>query len=166
MPPALPAAFSRRSESRVIYSEVVRWLAIVPLVLAGCGAPPSASDVTKEPWYNQSVQELTAITRQADDAFKAGKGDDAAALIQKGEPIKDRLLTASHPTLEAEIAASDLEDLYGRMLLSNHHYGWAQIMFQKNLSRWKHWEPQTDETRRRLKQAQDEIAETSKKMEQ
>ena len=77
-----------------------------------------------------------------------------------------RLLDVQHPTLEAAEAASDLDDLYGRMLLSNHHYGWAQMMFQKNLSRWKHWDPQTEETARRLKLAESEIAECTKKMEQ
>jgi hypothetical protein len=56
-------------------------------------------------------------------------------------------------------AASDLDDLYGRMLLSNQHYVWAQTLFQKNLARWKYWQPQTPETARRMKQAEDAIAE-------
>jgi len=77
-----------------------------------------------------------------------------------------RLLAVPHPTLEAAEAASDLDDLYGRMLLSNHHYGWAQMMFQKNLSRWKHWDPQTEETTRRMKQAESEIAECTRKIDQ
>jgi hypothetical protein len=61
--------------------------------------------------------------------------------------------------LEAAIAASDQDDLYGRMLLSNRHYGWARLLFQKILSRWKHWQPQTPETARLLKQAESAIAE-------
>jgi len=106
------------------------------------------------------------MNRQANDFFRAGKGDDAAAVIEKGQPIMKQLLAVSKPSLEAVEAASDLDDLYGRMLLSNRHYAWAQMLFQKNLSRWKHWEPQTDETARRFKQAQDEIAECSRRMEQ
>jgi hypothetical protein len=54
---------------------------------------------------------------------------------------------------------ADQDDLYGRMLFSNHHYGWARLLFQKNLSRWKHWQPQTPETARLLKQAESAIAE-------
>lgn len=106
------------------------------------------------------------MAKQADGLFKAGKGDDAAAVIQKAQPLQKRVLEVSHPTLAAAQAASDLDDLYGRMLLSNHHYGWAQMMFQKNLSRWKHWDPQTEDTARRFKLAESEIAECTKKMEQ
>lgn len=106
------------------------------------------------------------MARQAENSFRAGRADEASATIQKAEPIQKRLLGVPHPSLEAAEAASDLDDLYGRMLLSNRHYGWAQMMFQKNLSRWKHWEPQTEETARRLKLAESEIAECSRKMEQ
>jgi hypothetical protein len=56
-------------------------------------------------------------------------------------------------------AAGDLDQLYGTMLLNNRHYGWARMMFQENLARWKHWRPATDESQRRLKQAEDAIAE-------
>ena len=70
-----------------------------------------------------------------------------------------RLLAVPNPTLEAAVAASDLDDLYGRMLLSNRHYGWARLQFQKNLSRWKHWQPQTPETARLRQQAESAIAE-------
>ncbi len=105
------------------------------------------------------------MNRQAEDFFKAGRGDDAAAMIQKAQPVMKRVLDVSHPSLEAVEAASDLDDLYGRMLLANRHYGWAQMMFQKNLSRWKHWEPQTEETVRRRKQAAARIEECAKQME-
>jgi hypothetical protein len=61
--------------------------------------------------------------------------------------------------------ASDLDDLYGRMLLANRHYGGARLLFQKNLARWKHWQPQTPETARRLKQAESAIAECDRHLE-
>jgi hypothetical protein len=138
---------------------------ISAFLLIGCGSAPRPRDATQEAWYRQSVAELDGLNRQADDAFKAGKGDEAAAIIQKAQPVMKKILDVTHPTLEAAEAASDLDDLYGRMLLSNHHYGWAQMMFQKNLSRWKHWEPQSEETARRLKQAESEIAECSRRME-
>ena len=133
--------------------------------LAGCGSAPARRDPTADASYKQSVQELAALNRQAEDFFKAGKGDEAAAAIEKAQPVMKKVLDVPHPSLEAAEAASDLDDLYGRMLLSNRHYGWAQMMFQKNLSRWKHWEPQSEETVRRRKQAEAGIAECSKQIE-
>jgi hypothetical protein len=128
--------------------------------LASCEqAPAPPRDATKEPWYRETVEQLTAMNREADSAFAAGKSDQAAALIEKGQPLVARLLDVPNPTLQAAIGASDLDDLYGRMLLSNRHYGWARLQFQKNLSRWKHWQPQTPETARLLKQAESAIAE-------
>jgi hypothetical protein len=128
--------------------------------LAGCEqAPAPPRDATKEPWYRETLEQLTAMNREADNAFAAGKSDQASALIEKGQPLVARLLSIPNPTLEAAIGASDLDDLYGRMLLSNRHYGWARLLFQKNLSRWKHWQPQTPETARLLKQAESAIAE-------
>ena len=128
--------------------------------LASCEqAPAPPRDATKEPWYRDTVEQLTAMNREANSAFADGKSDQAAALIEKGQPLVARLLSVPNPTLQATIAASDQDDLYGRMLLSNRHYGWARLLFQKNLSRWKHWQPQTPETARRLKQAESAIAE-------
>lgn len=130
-------------------------------MIAGCGGNSRSGDAGQA-WYRQTTAQLAAADRQAEDDFQHGKNDDAAAIIEKAEPMAARLLSVPHPTLEAAEAASDLDDLYGRMLLSNRHYGWARLLFQKNLSRWKHWEPQTDETRRRYKLAESEIAECDK----
>lgn len=105
------------------------------------------------------------MARDAEAAFKRGKADDAAALIEKGEPIASDLLGVPRPTLEATEAASDIDDLYGRMLLSNRHYEWAQMQFQKNVARWKYWKPQTPETARRMQQAQAAVAECDRGME-
>ena len=130
------------------------------ILLTGCAPAPAPQerDETRQPWYSQAVEELAAINAQAEISFKSGQSDQAAALIQKGQPIQNRLLSARKPTLAAMEAVSDLDDLYGRMLLSNRHYGWARLFFQKNLARWKHWSPQTEEGTRRLKEAEAEIA--------
>ncbi len=131
------------------------------LFLAGCRSelvqPPA--DQTTQTWYVQNVEQLAAIDRDAETAFQQGKSDDAAALIEKGQPLMKTVVSVPRPTFAAVAAASDLDDLYGRMLLSNRHYGWARLLFQKNLARWKHWTPATPETARRLKQAEAEIAE-------
>ncbi len=131
-------------------------------MLVSCGDAPSVRDPTQEAWYRQTIDQLAAADRQAEAAYKEGKRDDAAAIIQKSEPVATKLLSVSKPTLEAVTAAADLDDLYGQMLLSNRHYGWARLLFQKNLNRWKHWQPQTEETARRYKLAASEIAECDK----
>jgi hypothetical protein len=130
------------------------------MALVSCGgSSPAVRDPTREAWYRQTTEQLAAADRLAEAAYKEGKRDDAAAIIQKSEPLATRLLSVSKPTLEAVEAASDLDDLYGQMLLTNRHYEWARLLFQKNLNRWKHWQPQTEETARRYKLAAAEIAE-------
>jgi hypothetical protein len=146
--------------------EAVRVLAILfAALLAGCSGSTSPHDVTRELWYQQTVAQVAQMNREAENFFKGGKPDQAAATIEKAEPLVRRLLGISHPSVEAAQAASDLDDLYGRMLLSNRHYGWARLQFQKNLSRWKHWTPQTPDTERRVKLALAEIAECDRHIE-
>ena len=138
-------------------------VALVSLI--GCENRPSASsnrDETQAAWYMQTVKEVAAINREAVQDFESGKSDDAAKLIQQAEPLVTRLLAVQHPNLAANEVASDLDQLYGRMLFSNRHYAWARLMFQKNLSRWKHWEPQTPDTLRRYKEAEAAIIECDK----
>jgi len=125
-------------------------------------SPPqrdAARDATKEAWYSETVQQLVGMNGEARSFFESGKSDQAAALIEKGQPLMSRLLSVPRPTLEATEAASDPDDLYGRMLLANRHYGWARLLFQKNLARWRHWQPETPEAARRLQQAKAAIAE-------
>jgi len=138
-------------------------------ILTGCGpsAPLNTAtpDPTKEPWYEQTTDQLAKLNREAEGFFQKKQFDPAAALIEQGKPLADRLVSVQHPTLAAAEAASDLDDLYGRMLLANRHYGWARLLFQKNQARWKNWQPQTQETARRLKQAEMAIAECDREIE-
>ena len=144
-------------------------LAASAVVLTACSPAPapvvrSAPDLTTEPWYGETTWKLAAITRDAGQFLKQGKPDQAAALITSAQPLEARLLSAARPTLSAMEAASDLDRLYGRMLLSNRHYGWARLAFQKDEVRWKNWRPQTDESLRRFKEAQASVAECDRKM--
>ena len=80
-------------------------------------------------------------------------------MVTEGQPLLNRLIAVPRPTLAAMEAASDLDDLYGRMLLRDHRYGWARLQFQKNAVRWKHWSPRTGATARRLQEAEARLAE-------
>jgi hypothetical protein len=138
----------------------VRWIVILSAlaVLIACAPAPKppervVRDLTTEEWYRQTTDQLTAMNREAESLLKSGSFDPAAAVITKGQPLENRLLAVPRPTLAAMEAASDLDDLYGRMLLRNRHYGWASSVFQKNVTRWRTWKPQTAETARRLKVA-------------
>ena len=115
--------------------EPVRLLVLVAAaLLTGCVSPPVGSskpDPTQEAWYGETVEQLAAIDREAGAALQNHKPDQAAALIERGQPLMKRLLDVRRPTLAAAEAASDLDDLYGRMLLSNRHYEWAEFLFQK-----------------------------------
>jgi hypothetical protein len=138
-------------------------LLMVLVVLTGCANPPSPPSIppdspTTKAWYGQTVDELAGLNLEAGRLMRLGKSDQAAALILKGEPLSKRLLSVPQPTLAATVAASDLDELYGRMLFSNRNYGWARLTFQKNLVRWKYWKPQTPETQAKLKEAEAAIA--------
>ena len=130
--------------------------------LAACGSAPvvepAKADPTTEAWYPQVSAELTKLTRDAELALKQGKADQASALITKGQPLINRLLGVPNPTLAAMEAASDLDHLYATMLLSNHHYGWARMLYQKNQARWRNWKPENAESVRRRAQAESGIA--------
>jgi hypothetical protein len=145
-------------------------LVVTAIFMASCAAPPPPPspkvvvDPVTESWYAPAITELAALNRETESLLKAGKADDAAAGITKGQALAARLLTAARPPLEAMEAAADNENFYAGMLLVNKNYGWARLSYQKNASRWKNWRPQTEDTARRLKQAQDGIAEVDKRM--
>jgi hypothetical protein len=139
------------------------------VLLAGCAPKPAPvvqpkPDPATEPWYGQVAEQLAGMNREAAKLLENGRQDRAAAIISKGQPLAARLLTAPQPTLPAMEAASDLDQLYGRMLFANRHYGWARLTFQKNLIRWKNWKPQTPDTLRRLKEAQTALAECDRQL--
>jgi hypothetical protein len=138
------------------------------LWLTGCApsAPVSTAkaDPTTENWYPQTTDRLATMVRSADQLFQNGRAQEAAAIVTSGQSLQNRLLTAPRPTLGAMEAIADLDHLYGRMLMSNGYYGSARMLFQKNVTRWKTWKPQTPDTEARLKQANAAIAECDRHM--
>ena len=144
----------------------LRWFLLFAALFSGCAPQPAPStrgtlpsDPTTENWYHDATAQLASLSREAEHLFREGKSDEAAAVITKAQPLMNRVLGVPRPTLSAMEAASDLDDLYGRMLLANRNYGWARLLFQKNLARWKRWKPETEETKRRWKLAESEIGE-------
>jgi hypothetical protein len=126
--------------------------------------PPAGADPTADSSYGKSVDQLAELTKQAEALVAAGRPDDASPIVQRAQAIQAKLLSAPRPTLAAMEAASDLDDLYGRMLMANNQYGWARDFFQKNAVRWKAWKPQTPETEKRRADALARVAECEKKM--
>jgi hypothetical protein len=134
--------------------------ALLLAILSGCGeppAPPPPHDETQDPWYAETVARVASITKEATDDFDHGKADSASALILQAEPQANQLLAVLRPTLEATIAAADLDAIYARMLFSNRHYEWAQFLYQKNVARWKYWKPPTADSARRQKEAEAQV---------
>ena len=142
---------------------------LAAVLLGACGpAPPAAKapkvDPTTEAWYAQSTEKLTGLDRAAEQYFQAGRSQEAAAIITSAQSLQTRLLAAPRPTLAAMEAIADLDRVYGKMLVSNGYFGEARLLFQKNITRWKTWKPQTPETEHRLQEANADIAECDKHM--
>jgi hypothetical protein len=137
------------------------------LLLIACGVPPRPQPTVPAadtPAYADLAGQLASLNREAEADLKKGQGDKAATAVQNGLPIQAKLLEVPRPTLEAMQAISDLDDIYARMLLAGHREGWARIMYQKNVARWKYWKPETDDSARRLKQAETGIAECDRRL--
>jgi len=138
------------------------------VLLAGCGpsAPerPTKVDPTTESWYPETAERLTKMDRAAEQLFENGRTQEAAAIVTSAQSLESRLLAAPRPTLEAMEAVADLDRIYGRLLIHNGFYGEARLLFQKNITRWKTWKPQTPETERRLEEANTDMAECDRHM--
>lgn len=138
-------------------------------MLVSCAPPPRPvevpkPDLTLDPSYGQTVDQLNALTRTAEKLFQSGQAEKAGALVVDAQPLLSRLLSATHPTLAAMQAVSDSDRLYCRMLLANRHYGWARLLFQKEVTRWKTWKPETADTALRLKTAVAGLAECDRRL--
>jgi hypothetical protein len=137
-------------------------LLTIALLLTGCAKPPAEPpkpDPTAEPWYAAAVADVVRLQSEAEALLKEGRADEAGARVTETQPLTGKLLSVPKPTLEAVKAASGIDDLYGRMLMRNRHYGWARMQFQKNVARWRSWSPQTEETRQLRQHAEAAMAE-------
>lgn len=145
----------------------LRWflLAIISVAVS-CSSPQNtkssisnpATDPTRLPDYLATIEQLTTLNAAASGHMLAGRRQEAAALVTEGQPLAKELLSVSRPNLAAMEAVSDLDQIYGDLLLANRHTLYARQLFQRNVARWKHWKPQTEDTLRRLREAEDSIA--------
>ena len=136
-------------------------------LLTACAPAPQQApkvDPTSEAWYGPMVQRLAQIDVDAAVLAQSNRLQDAAVLVTSGQAMQIRLLSAPRPTLEAMQAIADLDQVYGHMLIANGFFGEARMLFQKNVTRWRTWKPQTPDTQNRLKLANDGIAECDKHM--
>ena len=143
------------------------WLTVAALLLGGCAPAPVAApkvDPATEGWYAEAVDRLTKIDRVTEQLFQNGRTQEAAALVTSGQSLQNRLLTAPRPGLEAMEAIADLDQVYGKLLVSNGYFGEARLLFQKNVTRWKTWKQKTPETESRLKMANEAMTECDRHM--
>lgn len=136
-------------------------------MFTGCAPTPRETpkvDPTAEAWYAPMVERLTNMDRAAEQLVENNRLQEAAAIVTSGQALQTRLLSAPRPTLEAMQAIADLDQVYGYMLIHNGYFGEARMLFQKNVTRWKTWKPQSPDTKNRLKRANDGIAECDKHM--
>ena len=148
-------------------NRAVSFSCFAAVLLAGCAPAPVQTqkvDPTTEAWYAPMVERLTAMDRTAEQLFQNGKIQEAAAIVTSGQSLQNRLLSAPRPTLPAMEAIADLDQIYGKMLVYNGFFGEARLLFQKNVTRWRTWKPQSPETEDRLKQANQSIAECDRHM--
>ena len=105
------------------------------------------------------VATLEKLRAEAEALQQRGDGDAAAKRIELAQQISAWVLRDPRPTLDAMKAVAAIDDLYGRSLLRNRHYGWARLFFQKNVARWRTWPAPTEETERLRREAEAAIAE-------
>jgi hypothetical protein len=164
--PSSPRYKRWASACRPFCGAVIGWVVLLlSLQITACSSTPTPAstpavqaDPTTESWYTETIEKLSTLTAEARTHFEAGRRTEASSRIREAVPLSRKLLEIPRPNLEAMQAASDLDQLYGDMLMDTRHYGHAREFYQKNVARWRHWQPQTDDTRRRLKEATAAIA--------
>lgn len=138
-------------------------------MLAACGGAPAPkpvvkADPTAEAGYLHAIEELAGLNRSATAFLAKNDRSEAGALIERGAPFARQLLSVPQPSLAALEAVSDRDQMYAEMLMANQHWVDARQMLIKNVLRWRNWQPQTDDTKRRLDAAQRAVAECDRRM--
>jgi hypothetical protein len=118
-------------------------------VMVSCAAPPpppaqkAAVDPGDGEWYAPAITELAGLNRESGVAIAGAASPTMRRENHEGAGVVGAAAVGCAPPLEAMEAAADNENLYAGMLLANKNFGWARLSYQKNVSRWKNWRPQT-----------------------
>lgn len=135
-------------------NQLLQALCALALLLAACGSPARAPQAAA-PKIDRAAQrarlaELENANRAARELFD--KGDRAAAgeIVGRTEAMAIALIGGDpSPSIEIMRAVSDHDELYGRLLMANRHWGHARHILAKIENRWRLWQPQDDESRKR-----------------
>lgn len=147
----------------------MHWICVLALLLlCSCAAPnkqaPPAADPLQNADYRTSLERVQALNRQAYEHWRNGERDAAAQLLKQAQPLVQQLLESRRPPLAAFEAASDFDQLYAQLLMANRHFPWARQIFMTDVVRWRNWKPETDDTVRRRKAAEEGVAACDKAM--
>jgi hypothetical protein len=88
--------------------------------LTACASPPgetAKADPTKEAGYDQTLQQLIALNREAEKDFISGKKEEAGKLVVDGEALASRLLVVPEPTVAGAGAGARVYDILGRKMV-------------------------------------------------
>lgn len=125
-------------------------------------APPA--DPMEKASYRETLEQLRSWNAEALKHWQSGDKALAAAALKQGQPLAKELLEARRPPLEVFEAVSDFDQLYAKVLLSNGHTVWARQLFMTDAVRWRNWKPETKDTIRRRREAEQGVAEADRKM--
>jgi tetratricopeptide (TPR) repeat protein len=131
-----------------------------PDLFAAATSVPLAIDST----FTVRAIVISKLNRAGRLFLDAGDRNAAGQCVTRAVPQVAAILKTVRPSLYAFHLAADHDDLYGDMLFGNRHWGEARDFYQKNVIRFKNWDPPTDYTRKRLAQAQEKVKACEKKM--
>lgn len=135
--------------------ELLQALCALTLLASSCSttAPrrpePAAPKIDRTRQHAQ-LSELEGANRTAWDLFRQGQRTAAGDIVGRTDALSINLIGGDpSPSLAIMRAVSDHDELYGRLLMANHHWGHARHIIAKIENRWRLWQPQDDETRQR-----------------
>lgn len=123
-------------------------------LLASCGGdrPPAKPAAPALDRVRQRAQlaELESANRAAWDHYRQGNRTAAGDIVGRTDALSIGLMGGDpRPSIEIMRAVSDHDELYGRLLMANRHWGHARHILAKIENRWRLWQPQDDESRKR-----------------
>lgn len=157
---------------RPVVCQKAQVLAVAAILLFGlCACTPSdvpdlapPADPMQKASYREALDQLRHWNAEALAHWQKGETALAAAALKQAQPLSKELLDARRPPREVYEAVSDFDQLYATVLLSKGHTVWARQIFMTNAARWRNWKPETEDTRRRRREAEQGASEADKKM--